>query len=118
MVVLCFLPRMMPSKAQVFHQPRHCASGHIEALPAQLVPDLANAVDLVVLFPDALDLRLQGHVPLRPIRQQIGVRPLGHVIVERGWGNRQLLADRLDPDGATVLFDEGDHVLDRRSSSA
>ena len=29
-----------------------------------------------------------------------------------------MLADRLDPDGLSVFFDEGDHVLDRRSSSA
>src|SRR4029453_14655646 len=35
-----------------------------------------------------------------------------------GRGDRQHLADRLDPVATPVIVDEGDHVLDRRSSSA
>ena len=101
----------------ILHQPGNGTACNIKAFTAHLMPDLANAVDLVVLLPNAFDLGLQGTIPLRPIRQQVGVRPLGHVIVERGRGNRQVLADRLDTD-VPVLFDKGDHVLDRRSSSA
>ena len=104
-------------QSHVVHQPCHCASGDIKAFPAHLMPDLAHAVDLVVLLPDALDLGSQRLVAFGSIRQQVRVRPLGHLIVERGRGNRQVLADRLDPD-ISVLFDKGDHVLDRRSSSA
>jgi hypothetical protein len=33
-------------------------------------------------------------------------------------GDRQRLADRLDPVGLTVIVDERDHGLKRRSSSA
>src|SRR3954462_11825221 len=34
------------------------------------------------------------------------------------WGNRQHLAERLDPIRATVIIDERDHRLNGRSSSA
>src|SRR4029453_8703524 len=34
-----------------------------------------------------------------------------------GRGDRQHLADRLDPVATPVIVDEGDHVLDRRSRS-
>ena len=90
----------------VLHQPRHRTAGNVKRFAAHLVPDLAHPIDLVVLLPDAFDLGLQRHIPLRPIRQQVGVRPLGHVIVEGRRGNRQVPADRLEPDGVTVLFDE------------
>ena len=33
-------------------------------------------------------------------------------------GDRHNLADRLDPVGLTMVVDEGDHGLNRRSSSA
>jgi hypothetical protein len=33
-------------------------------------------------------------------------------------GDRQHPADRLDPVGLPMIVDEGDHVRDRRSSSA
>jgi hypothetical protein len=35
-----------------------------------------------------------------------------------GRGDRQHRADRLDPVGIAMIVDEGDHGLDRRSSSA
>src|SRR6516162_10722033 len=44
--------------------------------------------------------------------------PLGHVIVIGRRGDRQHLADRLDPIYPTMIVDEGDHGLNRRSSSA
>ena len=46
----------------VLHQPRDRAAGDVEALAAQLVPDLADARDLEVLLPDAFDLGPQGGI--------------------------------------------------------
>ena len=46
------------------------------------------------------------------------IAPLGHMVVVGRWGDRQHTADRLDPVGLPVILDEGDHGLNRRSSSA
>ena len=78
----------------------------IAAFAFPLVPDFACGLDLVGLLPGTLDLRPQSPVALCPIRQQVRVRPLGQVIVERGRGNRQVSADRLDPKVWTMSFDE------------
>jgi hypothetical protein len=75
------------------------------------MPDLANAVD-------APDLRAQCLVPTRTIRQPGWIRPLDQMIVVGGWGDRQHLADRLDPMRTAVRVNETHHYLDRRSSSA
>ena len=75
----------------VLHQPCHRASGNIEAFAAHLMPDLADPVDLVVLFPDARHLRPQRHVALSPIRKKVRVLPLGKVVVERGGGDGRCL---------------------------
>lgn len=56
----------------VFHHAGNCTAGHIKALRAHLMPDLANAIDLLFLLPDAFDLGLQGYIPLCPTRQQMG----------------------------------------------
>src|SRR5215216_1533386 len=62
---------------------------------------------------DAGDLRLQLLVAQRPGRE----RPaLGGVV--GGGGDRQQLADRLDPKPVLVTVDIGDHLVGRRSSSA
>src|SRR5690606_1423875 len=57
-------------------------------------------------------------VPLCPRRQLGGVEALCDMIVIGGWGDRQNLADRLDPVMPSLIVDEGDHGLNRRSSSA
>lgn len=44
------------------HKPCHRATCDNEAFPEKLPPDLADAVDLVVLLPDALDLGPQGGI--------------------------------------------------------
>ena len=105
-------------KADRPHQARHGAAGDLEALPPQLPPDLAHAIDLEVLGEDAADLGLQGRIPLRPRRQLGGIGPLGDMVVVGRWGDRQHLADRLDPMRLAVIVDERDHGLNRRSSSA
>lgn len=53
-----------PGKPHVFHQLRDGASGHAEALPQQLAPDLANTIDAVVFVVHALYLLLQLFITL------------------------------------------------------
>jgi hypothetical protein len=80
--------------------------------------DLAHAVDAEVLIEDAPDLDLQRSILPGARRQPGGIPPLGNMgVIGRG-GDRQHLADRLDPMRPTMIVDEGDHGLNRRSSSA
>ena len=105
-------------QAHLTHQPLHRAAGDGEALPLQLSPDLSRAVDGEVLGEHPGDLGLQTQVPARPRRQPGGIAPLGELRVVGGWGDRQNLADRLDPVGFPVIVDKADHRLNGRSSSA
>jgi hypothetical protein len=107
-----------PLQTHVPHQSRHHATGNIEAFALELTPDLAHAVDGEVLIEDAPNLDLQRGV-LPSARRPLGwIAPLSHMgVVGRG-GDRQDLADRLDPMRPTMIVNEGDHGLDRRSSSA
>jgi hypothetical protein len=94
------------------------ATGNVEAFTPELSPDLAHAINPEVLVKEAPDLALQRGVLPGAGRQLGRIAPLGHMgVVGRG-GDRQDLADRLDPMRPTVIVDEGDHGLDRRSSSA
>ncbi|SMP06296.1 hypothetical protein SAMN06265374_0774 [Roseibium denhamense] len=51
-----------PLKPHRPHEPGHGAAGNIEALPLQLPPDLAHAIDSEVLLEDAAYLYLQGDI--------------------------------------------------------
>ena len=88
---------MTPCRPMARHQPRHRAAGDVEAFAPQLPPDLARAVDPEVLREDAPDLNLQCVVPPRPGRQPGGIDALGDMSVVGRRGDRQHLADRLDP---------------------
>ena len=105
-------------KPHVTHQPCYGAAGDIDAFSRQLSPDLANAIDTPVLLEHAPDLGSQCFVTPRPIRQPSRIGPLGQVIVVGGRGNRQDVADRLDPMLPAMHVDERHHHFDRRSSSA
>ena len=105
-------------EAEVGHQPFDRAARDAEAFAQHLTPDLACAIDLEVLGEDALDLRPQGRIPLRPRRQLRGISALGDMVVVGRWGDRQHLADRLDPVDLAVIVYECDHRLNGRSSSA
>jgi hypothetical protein len=48
-----------PGDAQLAQEPLDGAAGDTDAFAAQLPPDLAGAVDLVVVVPDPLDLELE-----------------------------------------------------------
>ena len=107
-----------PLEAHLAHQPLHGATRDSEPFPQQLTPDLAHAVDGEVVREDAGDLGLQLQVALGSSRQLAGIAPLRHVLAIGRRGDRQHLADRLDPVGLAVIIDEGDHRLNRRSSFA
>jgi len=55
-----------PFQAHLMHQPGDGAAGHVEALPPQLPPDLAHAIDPEGLLEDAPNLDFQRLIPLRP----------------------------------------------------
>jgi hypothetical protein len=107
-----------PFKAHLLHQPGDRAAGNVEALPLQLPPDLAHAVDAEVLLEHAPHLDLEFLIPLCPDRQPGRIAPLGDMVVMSRRGDRQDFADRLDPMRLAVIVDERDHGLNRRSSSA
>jgi hypothetical protein len=88
---------MTPCQTHVPHQSRYCAAGNVEAFAFELAPDLAHAIDGEVLIEDAPDLDLQpGTLPCA--RRQLGrIAPLGNMAVVGRGGDRQYLADRLDP---------------------
>jgi hypothetical protein len=102
----------------VLHQPRDSAAGNVETLAAQLVPDLAHAVDAPVLLEDSPDLGAQRLIPVRTIRPPGRIGPLRQMIIVGGWGDRQHIADRLDPVRIPMRVNETHHHFDRRSSSA
>jgi hypothetical protein len=107
-----------PLEAHLAHQPGDGAASNIEALPLELPPDLTHAVDSEVLLEHAPHLDFEGLIPLRPGRQTRGIAPLGDMVVVGRRGDRQHLADRLDPMRLAVIVNERDHDLNRRSSSA
>ena len=78
--------------------------------PLKLAPDLPGAVHTVILFPYTPYLHTQSLIALLPIRQPSRVHFPGLVLVIRRWGDRQLLADRLDPKSLPVFVDEGHHL--------
>ncbi|MGY3463226.1 hypothetical protein ACVW0I_000097 [Bradyrhizobium sp. LM6.11] len=107
-----------PLQTHVPHQSRHRATGNIEAFSLELPPDLAHAIDPEVLIEHAPNLDLQRGILPGAGRQRGRIAPLGDMgVVGRG-GDRQHLADRLDPMRPTMIVNKGDHGLDRRSSSA
>jgi hypothetical protein len=104
--------------AHLLHQPSHRAPGDVEAFAAHLVPDLACAVDAPVVFEDTPDLGSQRLIPARALGKPRGVGALGQKIIVGGRGDRQDVADRLDPVRITMRVDERHHHFGRRSSSA
>ena len=87
-------------------------------LAPQLPPDLAHAIDLEVVIENSAYLGLQGDVTLGSRRSLGRISTPGDMSVIGRRGDRQDFADRLDPMRLAVIVDEGDHGLNRRSSSA
>ena len=107
-----------PLQAHLLHQPRHRAASDVMTLAPQLAPHLAHAVNREILLEHAADLDLHRRIAPGPGGKPGWIAPLGDVIMVGRRGNRQHLADRLDPVSLAMIVDEGDHGLNRRSSSA
>src|SRR5215470_12097898 len=105
-------------QAELGHQPLHRAAGHRLALPPQVFPNLPGAVDLVLLMPRALDLAAQPFIAARARRPARRIALPRSPLVVQGRGDRQHLADRLDPIDVAVRVDKPHHHFARRSSSA
>src|SRR5215510_1912832 len=107
-----------PLQPERSHQSFDGTAGDGDALTAELSPDLACAVDLEVIITHAPDftrnLSIASKARWFPLRLCLS-RFL--FVVGRG-GDRQLLADRLDPVLGAMLIDEQHHHFGRRSSSA
>src|SRR5262245_53138970 len=107
-----------PLQPERSHQSFDATAGDGDAFPAELSPDLACAVDLEVLIPDALDLAGDLDIAPNPRRSPLRLRLSRLALVVGRWGDRQLCADRLDPILGPMLIDERHHHFGRRSSSA
>ena len=71
-----------------------------------------------VFLEDPTNFDLQRGVAPRAGRQPGGIGPLGDIGPIGRRGDRQYLADRLDPMDPTMIVDKGDYGLNRQSSSA
>src|SRR4051794_41903022 len=76
---------------------------------------LPYAIDLEILLKHTRDLWHQPGITLHPCRQRRRIGPPGGMGVIGRWGNRQHLADRLDPIRPALIVDERDHGLCRRA---
>jgi hypothetical protein len=117
----CGPDRLAPHHALQAHRPhqaRYGAASECGPFPQKLSPDLPDAIDVEVLLVHAPDFGPQGDIALGPRGQLTRIGAPGGVGVIRRRGDRQNAADRLDPVQSAVLVDEGDHGLNRRSSSA
>ena len=101
------------AQAELIHEAPDVVTADVDVLAAQLVPHLPDPVDIEVRLVHPLDLGLHPRILQRSLRRWPG---LGRVV--GGWGDRQGLADRLDPEDGAVLVDEPRHRLEGRSSSA
>jgi hypothetical protein len=101
-------PGRHPGNARLFHQPRHRAPGHLDALPPQLAPHFPRPVHtaaLFAVFPHPHDLILQPHIPLLA-RRRLPLALLRRVIRrDREFQDR---AHRLHPEPVTMRIDEPD----------
>jgi hypothetical protein len=79
------------------HQPLHRTARHGHAFAQQLSPDLAHAVNLKIFLPDPADMLAQSRITPRAGRLPLAVRSPRSMRVVRRRGDRQHLADRLDP---------------------
>src|SRR5688572_5199409 len=88
------------------------------ALAAELLPDLAHPVDLLVLPPNPTNVIGEDLVLAHALRSPLRIPLPRPLLVVHGRGDRRDIANRLDPELRPVLLDEADHHLCRRSSSA
>ena len=78
------------------------------------MPDLSDAVDFIVLFPNTFDLGAQIRVPFGTIGRQVWVFEDRSMHIECGLGDWQSRANRLDTEAIVMIFDEGNNRLNGR----
>jgi len=79
-VVRIGLPRMMPCSPIALISRATVAAGDVEALPLQLPPDRAHAIDLEVLIEHPAYLNLQADIAAGSDRQAMHVQTLDYVL--------------------------------------
>jgi hypothetical protein len=92
---------------QPLHQALNGTAGNLDALPVKLAPDLTGTVYPKVLFPNPCDIVLQAFVTLDAFWPPLRITLTGFMLVIRRRGDRQLLADRLDPVLTLMLVNKG-----------
>src|SRR5215510_3668128 len=107
-----------PLQPERSHQSFDGTAGDGDALPAELSPDLACAVDLEVIIIHAPDFTRNLSIASKARRFSLRLSLSRFLFVVGRGGDRQLLADRLDTIRGSVLVDKRHHYFGRRSSSA
>ena len=115
-VVTVVLPRAC--QAHGAHQPLHGALGDCHPFAAQLMPDLARAVETEAGIVNTLDGLAQLVIAAGTSRSPVVIGKPGSMLVIGGRGDRQFPADRLDTQILAVRVDKRHHHLPWRSSSA
>ena len=103
----CPLPRFAPDhtcQAHCPHQPGNGTAGNVEPLAPQLPPDLTHTVDAEVGLEHAPHLDPEHGIAPRPRRQAQWILPLRDMRMVGPLGDRQHLADRLDPTSGENLL--------------
>jgi hypothetical protein len=88
------------------------------AFPPELPSHLPRTIHLLMLVPDPLNNRAALVITLGAGRARRRILLLRLMEEIRRRGDRQDRTDRLDPETISMIIDEADHHLARRSSSA
>src|SRR5262247_1811380 len=107
-----------PLQPERSHQSFDATAGDGDAIPSELPPNLAGTVDLEVIIIHAPDFTRNLSIASKARRFPLRLSLSRFLFVVGRGGDRQLLADRLDPVLGAMLIDEQHHHFGRRSSSA
>jgi len=113
-VVFCAPYACQPHR---LHQPLHGALGHLDPFAAQLVPDLARAIEAEAGSMNTPDVVSDYVVTSGPGRTLARVGEARGMFVPGGRGDPQFAADRLDTQFLVMIADERHHHLPWRSSA-
>lgn len=82
------------------------AAGDLDTFTTQLPPGVAHTVEVEALAVDVCDLLTQIRIAFHSIGQTIRITLSGLRLVVRRWGDRQHVADRLDPVIVAMFVDK------------
>jgi hypothetical protein len=106
------------SESFLTHQPLDCSASHGYLLSLQMPPHLACSIGPEVLLPQTPNRTAQLGVALQSLRNALRIALSRFVLAVCRRGDRQQLADRLDPVLISMRVDKRQHHLARRSNSA